>query len=301
MVDALEIPDGWPSGPTRCDALIPLVGTPIDLPCDDPWLLDAGTAGHAYLQASARAWEEHPDYMDFLDLGSPINDLKRAERDIYLHWYKPWLSARRVLDIGCGIGRLTHPFLDRGATVHGVDGDPRSLERCAWHAAGRPGRLALHWTSVHRLPDIAPVDVAIACEVLCYVPDFEGALQQIVARLRPGGALLIAMEAPWGWATAEDAPASSIAEALRGAGVIDKPGDRWVRTVTEAELRASLESAGLRVELLIPTHYLPDGPLERCLDLEISLEEVLAAEQACREHPVWAPLNRIWTCAAIRR
>lgn len=299
--DSLPIPPDWPRRPTPCVDLVPLVGEPLSFACDDPWLLEAGTPGHAYLEAAARGWDDHPDYMDYLDLDSPINDLKRAERDLYLHWFGPWLDARRVLDVGCGIGRLIHPFLDRGATVHGVDGDPKSLERCAWHAAGRPGRLALHWSSVHRLPDIAPVDVAIACEVLCYVPDFDRALREIVSRLRVGGTLLIAMEAPWGWATAEDAPAGAIAEALRGAGVLDKPGDRWVRTVTADQLRADLERAGLHVELLQPTHYLPDGPLERCLEPDLSLEDLLAAEQACREHPVWAPLNRIWTCAATRR
>jgi S-adenosylmethionine-dependent methyltransferase len=289
---------GWPDRPIPCVDLVDLVEVPFDLPCGDPWLLDGGTAGHAYLEAAARGWDEHPEWMDYLDLASPINDLKRAERDLYLHWWRQWLGARRVLDVGCGIGRLTMPFLDRGATVIGMDGDLESLRRCAWHAAGRPGSLALHWTSTLALPQVEPVDVAIACEVLCYVPDIEQALAAIVARLRPGGTLLLAMEAPFGWATAEDAPEDSLDEALRGAGVIDKPGDRWVRTFDADELRALLTGAGLRVDLLEATHYVPDGPLERCLDPQLSLERLLEVEEACRRHRVWAPLHRIWTCAA---
>jgi S-adenosylmethionine-dependent methyltransferase len=291
---------GWPERPIPCEQLIDLVDEPFDLPCEDPWLRDSGTAGHAYLEAAARGWDEHPEWMDYLDLSSPINDLKRAERDIYLHWWRPWLKAERVLDVGCGIGRMTMPFLDRGATVIGVDGDLQSLHRCAWHAAGRPGSLALRWSTATRLPDIAPVDVAIACEVLCYVPEIEAALATIVSRLRPGGALLIAMEAPYGWATAEDAPSGSLDEALRCAGVIDLPGDRWVRTFDEPGMRALLEGAGLVVERLIPTHYVPDGPLERCLDPQLSLERLLEVEEACRRHPVWGPLHRIWTGVATR-
>lgn len=289
---------GWPGHAVACEDLIPLVEVPFELPCEDPWLFLAETPGHAYLQAAAEGWSEHPEWMDYLDLDSPIADLKRAERDLYLHAWRSALSARRVLDVGCGIGRLTMPFLDRGATVIGVDGDMLSLQRCAWHAAGRPGSLDLHWSSVHRLPEIEPVEVAIACEVLCYVPDIDDALRAIVQRIQPGGALLLSMEAPWGWAVSEDAPADALNQALHGPGVVDLPGDRWMRTYDQDGLRALLTRAGLHVEAMLPTHYVADGPLERCLTPSLSLEQLLAVEEACRTHPVWAPLHRIWTVIA---
>lgn len=291
---------GRPPGPIPCVDLIPLVEVEFDLPCEDPWLVEAGTSGHAYLEAARRGWDDHPDWMDFLDMHSPVYDLKRAERDLYLHEWKPWLGAKRVLDVGCGIGRMTHPFLDRGATVVGVDGDIGSLRRCAWHAAGRGGALDLHWSSARRLPEEGDFDVVVSCEVLCYVPEAAEVLAQIARRLRPGGALLLSWEAPWGWATAEDAPSGALDHALRGAGVIDLPGDRWVRTVDRAELAGLLEGAGLEVRAIQPTHYGPDGPLERCLDLDLDLERLLAVERACRNHPVWAPLHRIWTATAVR-
>lgn len=299
-------PDGTPIGlegapPYSGDALLALLGVHFDLPADDEFVRHAGGAEHAYVDGARAAWAESPEWMDFLDEDSPIWDLKRAERDLYLHWWEPWIGAGgRALDVGCGIGRFTTLLLDRGYTVHGVDADIESLRRCAWHSAGRNGRLDLHWSSVHRLPDIEPVDLVVAAEVLCYVPDLERALEAIVARMKPGAALLIAMEARWGWATAPDAPRGALEEALSGTGVLDIPGDRFVRTTTREELQGLLEGAGLQVERLVATHYITDGPLEPVMPEAASLDELLEAERRCRTHPVWAPLNRIWTAVARR-
>jgi SAM-dependent methyltransferase len=277
-----------------------LVGVPFELPCEDPWIHGEGTAGHAYLDGARAAWRDHPEWMDFLDPASPCWDLKRAERDLYLHAWRAWRDAKRVLDVGCGIGRFVTAWLDRGADVWGVDGDLDSLRRCAWHAAGRPGRLDLHWSSVHRLPDVRDVDVVIACEVLCYVPDAHAALDAIFERLRPGGALLVSVEARWGWATGEDAPPGAMEEALAGTGTVDVPGDRWVHTYEGPELRTLLEAAGFDVIALDATHYVTDGPLERCMPPDVTLETLLAWEDRCRRHPVWGPLNRAWTGVAIK-
>lgn len=286
--------------PFACADLAPLEGVAFTLPCEHAWLLEGRDAPHAYLDAAAEAWEAHPDWMDFLSLDSPGYDLKRAARDVYLHHWREWLDAARVMDVGCGVGRLTMPFLDRGATVWGVDGDLRSLQRCAWHAARRPGRLDLRWTSTARLPEVGELDAIVACESLCYVPDLEGALAACAARLRPGGALLISMEAEHGWAVAPDAPQDALHLALEG-GVVDLPGERWVRTVSAEALRDLLASAGLDPVRVVATHYVVDGPLEGVMPTELTEEALLAAEARCRAHPVWAPLNRIWTAAAIRR
>jgi len=275
-------------------------GEIFQLPCEDPWILGEPDKAHAYLQGAKAGWSDHPEWMDFLDDESPISDLKSAERDIYLHWWKPWLDAERVLDVACGIGRFTQPFLDRGATVIGIDADVKSLRRCAWHAAGRPGKLDLHWTSVHKLPEERGFDVAVAAEVLCYVPDVAPALAAIRERLKVGGALLISMEARWGWAASQDAPAGAIEAALDGDGVVDVDSERWVQTYTGESFTQLLEDAGFTVERMVPALYVLDGPLEDVGLTSTSLEELLAIEERCRNHPVWKPLNRAWIAVAIR-
>jgi len=285
--------------PFSCRDLAPLHHRSFDLPCEDPFLRGAGTPAHAYLEGAKEGWHDHPEYMDFLDPTSPVFALKTAERDLTMHHWEGWLEAARVLDVGCGSGRFAMPFLDRGATVVGVDGDHESLRRCVWHAAGRPGRLDVHWSSVRSLPAIEPVDVVIAAEVLCYVPDLAGALAAIRARLRPGGGLLLSVEARWGWAASPDAPVGAVEAALGGEGVVHIPGDRWVRTMDREQLEAALSESGFQVERIRATHYLTDGPLEGVLG-ECSLAEILELEQRCRAHPVWRPLNRLWTAVAVR-
>ncbi|MBW2253037.1 MAG: class I SAM-dependent methyltransferase [Deltaproteobacteria bacterium] len=298
-------PDGRPVSlegepPYAAAALEPLFEVPFLLPCEDRAVLGAGAPANAYLEAARTAWEEWPEWMDFLDPESPAYPLKRAARDLYLHWWRPWLSGRRVLDVGCGIGRFVLPLLDRGATVWGVDGDLHSLQRCAWRAAGRPGRLDLHWSAIHRLPPVFDLDVVIACEVLCYVPDTKPVLHEIVERLRPGGALLVSLEARYGWASSADAAPTALSPIVGTERVVDIPGDRWVRTYDRAELRAELEDAGLQVERLVATHYVPEGPLEQSAPEDMDLAQLLEVEQACRAHPVWGPLNRVWTAVAIK-
>lgn len=284
--------------PIPCDELHDWMGVPVLLPADDPFVEGSGDAAHAYLDAARQAWEEIPEWMDTLDLDSPAWHLKQAERDLYLHWWGEHLDADLsgtvVLDVGCGVGRMSMPLLDRGATVHGVDADLQSLQHMLWHAANRPGQLDLHWSSVHHLPDVT-ARIAVCCEVLCYVPDAVGALRSIADRVESGGVVLLSLEARWGWATSQDAPAGAIEAALEGDGRIDLPGDRWVQTYTEERFRALAEAAGLEVERLVPMLYLPDGPLEDVMEEEHSLEELLALEERARTHPVWGPLNRMWT------
>lgn len=288
------------TAPFPCESLRKLANKRFTLPAEDPWVEARGSASHVYLDDAKRAWVDDPEWMDVLDPNSPVWNLKRAERDLYLHHWAPWAGARRVMDVGCGVGRLLMPFLDRGADVWGVDADIESLRRCAWHAAGRPGRLDLHWSSVRRLPEVRELDAIIASEVLCYVPEAAEVIGELVARLRPGGALLLSMEARWGWATAADAPHGAIEAALDGDGIVDVPGDRWVRTWEADELTALLTQAGLRVERMVPLFYTLDGPLEACLPDDLSLENLLGLEARCAAHPVWGKLNRVWATAAVR-
>lgn len=300
-----------------------LDGTPVDLPGEAPFaaedleelfqrrflmpaadrfVMGEGDDAHAYLDAAKGAWASESEWMDFLDLNSPAYDLKVAERDLYMWHWEPFLDGvNTVLDVGCGIGRFTTEFLDRGATVYGVDADLESLVRCAWHSARRRGRLDLSWGGVHTLPDVQ-VDAVIACEVLCYVPDLDGAMRALASRLKPGGVLLLSMEARYGWATAEDAAPGQLAAALADADVLQAmPGRPWVRLHGYDDMSALLERNGFAVEHLQATHYVTDGPLERVAPDHMTFEALRDADAAARSHPVWAPLNRIWTAAARKK
>jgi SAM-dependent methyltransferase len=189
--------------------------------------------------------------MDYLQPGSPAFSHKRAERDLVMRAWGGVLADRGcVLDIGGGIGRFAMPCLDAGATVHLVDADAEALACAQRHAVGRPGRLQTWVADAAQLPAALPrADAAILSELLCYVADPAAVLEGLRPRLLPGAPLCFSVEARWGWAMAVDAPPGQLG-ALFGDGVVHVPGDRFVRTYEEADVRALF--AGWTLERLVP-------------------------------------------------
>lgn len=103
------------------------------------------------------------------------NELTVRERDRILctaelvpsHW-------RRIVDVGCGDGRVSRVLIERGHTVVGIDWSSKSLQ----HFPGetRVCDIRKPW------PFSEPFDGAICCEVLEHLmPDEAG---QVVAQLR---------------------------------------------------------------------------------------------------------------------
>jgi SAM-dependent methyltransferase len=291
-------PPPLPAGPPyACAALHAWAGLAFDLPPADPRLRALHDGGAepspplANLVGARIAWEEWPDHMDFLRPASPMFAQKQAERQLYLErWATHVPPGARVLDLGGGIGRFTTWCLDRGCEVELVDPDLRSLRAAVAHAAGRPGKLDVHWSTGETLPDLPPVDVVLAAEVLCYVEDIPRVLANVRRVLKPGGPLLCSVEGRWGWAAAYDAAPRTL-DALLGDGVISVPGDKWVRTFDRDALTATLH--GWTVEELVPTHYIPCGPFETAAGA-LTMPELLAWEERLRSHPVTAPWNRAW-------
>ncbi len=287
--------------PYACTSLAALAGADFDLPPGDPRLAALHAGGRApsppldNLVGAVAGWHDYPDHMDWLDPRSPIHRAKLLERAMYLErWERHVPRGARVLDLGGNIGRFTQWSLDRGCDVELVDPDLRALRRAVAHAAGRPGRLDVHWSTGERLPAIAPVDVVIAAEVLCYVEDPASVLASLRSVLRPGGPLLVSVEARWGWPLAYDVPARTL-DAVLDDGILHVPGDRWVRTLDEQGFRALLD--GWTVEECLPSHYIASGPFDDAAG-ELGLREVLSYEARLREHPVLRHLNRCWTAVA---
>lgn len=299
-----------PAGPPySARALTGWSGADFDLPALDSRLEAIYRGGGAPepefegLIGMRTLWRGEPLWMDSLDPDAPAHREKLLERDLYLHWWKPWLPGpgERVLDLGCGVGRFATWLVDRGCDVELVDADLRSLRRAVWHCAGLSGRFDAHWTTGSRLPDLEPVDVVIAAEVLCYTADPRAVLDAIDRVLRPGGRLLVSVEARWGWAGAQDVLGGTL-DALLSDGLVNVEGDRWVQTYEQSELRDLLTA--YEIELVKPTHYVLSGPFEEasgCQQLEPTLDEILTLENKLRATPQLEHLHRVWLAAATKR
>ncbi|MGH7904309.1 MAG: class I SAM-dependent methyltransferase [Candidatus Dormibacteraceae bacterium] len=148
--------------------------------------------------APAPAVTEHP-YVpaEHADL-SPSHWWIRGRRAVL-----PALMARHlepgatVLDVGCGAGLLTE-VVARRYSVRAVDLDPTSVAKA--HDRGIDATLL-----VAGGPLPGPVDAACAFDVMEHTDDDVGFARSLVAAVRPGGLVVVAVPAyRWLWTEMDD-------------------------------------------------------------------------------------------------
>jgi SAM-dependent methyltransferase len=105
------------------------------------------------------------------------------------------VRTKRVLDVGCASGGLSEAFVERGASVVGIDLNPLLIERA---------RTRLGSTVEFRVADIsaplefesASFDVVAASLVLHYLEDWAPSLREFRRILRPEGLLVMSTHHP---------------------------------------------------------------------------------------------------------
>lgn len=185
----------------------------------------------------------------FFDAWSRVYDFPLLQYATYRPVHDAVLHAlatepcARVLDIGCGTGRLAERLGAEGRGVRAVVGCDFSAGMLT-HAAARlrptlggPVRVALVRGDAMRLPfAAASFDAAVSTEAFHWFPDQDAALRDLGRVLRPGGRLLLALVSP---------PFEFVADAFGfGMQVVGQP----LRWTTPSQLRAQVEAAGFQVE-----------------------------------------------------
>jgi SAM-dependent methyltransferase len=174
-----------------------------------------------YWDAAASAFDDEPDH----GLRDPRT--RRAWASRLADWLPP-RAAAEVLDAGCGTGSLSLLLAGAGHRVTAVDLAPRMVRaaRAKLAAAGVPAAFVV--ADVAALPvGMRRYDAVLARHLLWTLPDPVSALRGWVARLRPGGRLVL-VEGRW------RRPAAGAEPYAAGAGELPWSGGVSARELTEA-------------------------------------------------------------------
>ncbi len=135
---------------------------------------------------SARYYDEHADEFYALSVGADMTAL----RDAFLAHLPP---GTRILDAGCGSGRDSRAFLDRGFRVTALDASAAMVAR----ASALLDQPVLHMRFADLTFDEA-FDGIWACASLLHVPRAEmpTVLDRLGRALAPGGVLFASFK--WG-------------------------------------------------------------------------------------------------------
>ena len=199
----------------------------------------------------------------------------------------PLAGGERVLDAGCGSGRVTEQLLERmgpgGGSVIALDGSPAMVAATRERLARFGDRVEYVVADLGQpLPIEGLVDAILSTATFHWVPDHDALFANLAAVLRPGGRLV-----------AQCGGVGNIGNIQRALAGI---GDGWLGTVhfeTAEETTQRLENSGFTdIECWLqdePTTFEPGEPYEaylRTVVLGSHLERLPASEHDAFVHAV---------------
>jgi len=172
----------------------------------------------------------------------------------------PLDGDERVLDAGCGTGRVTAMLLERlpRGRVVALDGSPSMIEEARRRFAG-DARVELVTADLSQpLPVSGPVDAILSTATFHWIADHAALFRNLAAVLRPGGRLV-----------AQCGGAGNVARVTAALRAVDPALRQNKNYATPEETAGRLAAAGfvdVRVGLQPePTRFEPGEPLESFL------------------------------------
>jgi SAM-dependent methyltransferase len=166
---------------------------------------------------------------------------------LYCRFLRHLSPGGRILDAGCGVGRDTLAFAERGYSVVAFDASAEMVRLARERAAGRAEVLQMGFEDVAWRGEF---DGIWACASLLHVPlaEFPSVGTLLATALRPGGACYMSFKLKTGERIAGDRrftnhTAESLNAALHGTGFrladvwtthdvrVSRAGERWLNTV----------------------------------------------------------------------
>ncbi|MDR2871745.1 MAG: bifunctional 2-polyprenyl-6-hydroxyphenol methylase/3-demethylubiquinol 3-O-methyltransferase UbiG [Xanthomonadaceae bacterium] len=164
------------------------------------------------------------------------------------------ISARPILDVGCGGGLLSEALAKEGAMVTGIDLSPELIKVARLHMLESEQEINYQVQSVEALASERPGEfAAVTClEMLEHVPDPASIIAACARLLRPGGWLFLS--------TLNRTPAAfalAVVGAEYIARVLPKGTHQYRDFIKPSELARWVRAAGLTMEDVSGVAYDP--------------------------------------------
>jgi len=172
------------------------------------------------------------------------------------------LEGRSALDVGCGAGLLAEPLARLGASVTAVDAAPELIDAARLHAAGQRLEIDYRATGVESID--GQFDLVTALEVIEHVAEPQAFIDSLVARLAPGGLLILSTPNRTAWSKLLTI---TLAE---GFGRIPRGTHDFEKFIDPDSMRGLLARAGLKVIDMEGIAYSPTRGLHLSEDLRLN-------------------------------
>jgi len=155
----------------------------------------------AHFGAMAADWWDPKGASAMLHKLNPVR-LAYIRDMIDMHWqsdehgFRP-LEGKTALDVGCGAGLLAEPLARLGAKVTAVDAAPELIEAAKAHAAGAGLSVDYRAVGVEALK--GKFDLVSSMEVIEHVADPQAFIDDLAARLAPGGLIILSTPNRTAW------------------------------------------------------------------------------------------------------